>query len=77
MSARVTVGITTVLTIVELRQKIYKGDAPAGQALNLYDSYSLACFIFVFSALVEYSIAQSMDTKYRLNDWFRATQVCQ
>lgn len=75
LSARVTVGITTVLTIVELRLKIYKGDAPAGQTVNFFDYYSLICFFFVFTALIEYSFAQSMDIKYRLQDWYLATQV--
>eukprot|EP00111_Clytia_hemisphaerica_P015923 TCONS_00047071-protein len=74
LSARVTIGITTVLTINELRLNIYKDDASAGRYLNLYDTYSFVCFLFVFAALIEYSIAQSIDIKYRLRDFYKAQQ---
>lgn len=68
-------GITTVLTINELRLNIYKDDASAGRYLNLYDIYSFVCFFFVFAGLIEYSMAQSIDIKYRLRDFYKAQQV--
>jgi len=64
-----------VLTINELRMSIYREVSPAGRYLNLYDVYSFVCFLFVFTALVEYSVAQSIDIKYRLKDFYKAQQV--
>ena len=64
-----------MLTINELRLSIYKENGSAGRDLNLFDIYSFVCFFFVLAGLIEYSIAQSIDIKYRLRDFYKAQQV--
>ncbi|XP_057314328.1 gamma-aminobutyric acid receptor subunit pi-like [Hydractinia symbiolongicarpus] len=72
--ARTSIGITTVLTFVQVRISIFKRDVPAGKEINFFDIYSQVCFIFVLMVLIEYSVAQSIDLKYRLMDWYRVRQ---
>lgn len=74
--ARTSIGITTVLTFVQVRISIFKRDVPAGKEINLFVIYSQVCFIFVLMVLIEYSVAQSIDLKYRLMDWYRVRHVC-
>jgi len=69
--ARSCIGITTVLTFVQVRMHIFKTIGSIGKNINVYDIYALICFVFVFMAFLEYAWAQSMDMKYRLQDWYR------
>lgn len=59
--ARTSLGVTTVLTFVKVRMHIFTTDIPNGTYLNIYDIYSLICFLFVFMAFLEYAWAQSID----------------
>lgn len=59
--ARTSLGVTTVLTFVKVRMHIFTTDIPNGTDLNIYDIYSLICFLFVFMAFLEYAWAQSID----------------
>ena len=62
--ARVALGITTVLTITTLANSI-RGTLPPVSYSKSIDYYLLACFLFVFAALVEFAVVGITDIKWR------------
>ncbi|CAN2388223.1 Gamma-aminobutyric acid receptor subunit delta [Pristimantis euphronides] len=54
--ARVSLGITTVLTMTTLMDSA-RSSLPRASAVKALDVYFLICYVFVFSALVEYAFA--------------------
>ncbi len=62
--ARVALGITTVLTITTLANSIRATLPPVSYSKSI-DYYLLACFLFVFAALVEYATVGITDMKWR------------
>ncbi len=64
--ARVALGITTVLTITTLANSIRATLPPVSYSKSI-DYYLLACFLFVFAALVEYATVGITDIKWRKN----------
>ena len=62
--ARVALGITTVLTITTLANSIRATLPPVSYSKSI-DYYLLACFLFVFAALVEFAVVGITDIKWR------------
>ncbi|XP_072012091.1 gamma-aminobutyric acid receptor subunit delta isoform X1 [Engystomops pustulosus] len=54
--ARVSLGITTVLTMTTLMDSA-RSSLPRASAVKALDVYFLICYVFVFAALVEYAFA--------------------
>ncbi|XP_072281755.1 gamma-aminobutyric acid receptor subunit delta [Pyxicephalus adspersus] len=54
--ARVSLGITTVLTMTTLMD-CARSSLPRASAIKALDVYFLICYVFVFAALVEYAFA--------------------
>ncbi|XP_069804111.1 gamma-aminobutyric acid receptor subunit delta isoform X1 [Dendropsophus ebraccatus] len=54
--ARVSLGITTVLTMTTLMVSA-RSSLPRASAIKALDVYFLICYVFVFAALVEYAFA--------------------
>ncbi|KAG9482272.1 hypothetical protein GDO78_011129 [Eleutherodactylus coqui] len=54
--ARVSLGITTVLTMTTLMD-CARSSLPRASAIKALDIYFLICYVFVFAALVEYAFA--------------------
>ncbi|XP_075697061.1 gamma-aminobutyric acid receptor subunit delta isoform X2 [Rhinoderma darwinii] len=54
--ARVSLGITTVLTMTTLMVSA-RSSLPRASAVKALDVYFLICYVFVFAALVEYAFA--------------------
>ncbi|KAM9299044.1 gamma-aminobutyric acid receptor subunit delta [Gastrophryne carolinensis] len=54
--ARVSLGITTVLTMTTLMDSA-RSSLPRASAIKALDVYFLICYVFVFAALVEYAFA--------------------
>ncbi|XP_075046919.1 gamma-aminobutyric acid receptor subunit delta [Mixophyes fleayi] len=54
--ARVSLGITTVLTMTTLMASA-RSSLPRASAIKALDVYFLICYVFVFAALVEYAFA--------------------
>ncbi|XP_068096757.1 gamma-aminobutyric acid receptor subunit delta isoform X2 [Hyperolius riggenbachi] len=54
--ARVSLGITTVLTMTTLMDSA-RSSLPRASAIKALDIYFLICYVFVFAALVEYAFA--------------------
>lgn len=55
--ARVSLGITTVLTIVTFTNNVKKNSPSAGLFRSL-DCYMLVCNLFVFASVVEYAFIE-------------------
>ncbi|XP_072040422.1 gamma-aminobutyric acid receptor subunit beta-2-like isoform X2 [Amphiura filiformis] len=55
-SARVALGITTVLTMTTISTSL-RADLPRISYIKAIDIYVITCFGFVFAALIEYAIA--------------------
>eukprot|EP00795_Rhopilema_esculentum_P000780 gene780-10509_t len=62
--ARVALGITTVLTITTLANSIRSTLPPVSYSKSI-DYYLLACFLFVFAALVEFAVVGITDLKWK------------
>ena len=62
--ARVALGITTVLTITTLANSIRSTLPPVSYSKSI-DYYLLACFLFVFAALVEFAVVGITDIKWK------------
>jgi len=62
--ARVALGITTVLTITTLANSIRATLPPVSYSKSI-DYYLLACFLFVFAALVEFAVVGITDIKWK------------
>ncbi|XP_047123875.1 glycine receptor subunit alpha-2 isoform X1 [Hydra vulgaris] len=60
--ARVTFGITTILTIVTMSNSI-RSTAPSANTIRSLDYYMMICMLFVFGALVEFAIVGITDPK--------------
>ncbi|XP_018408594.1 PREDICTED: gamma-aminobutyric acid receptor subunit delta isoform X2 [Nanorana parkeri] len=54
--ARVSLGITTVLTMTTLMDSA-RSSLPRASTIKALDVYFLICYVFVFAALVEYAFA--------------------
>ncbi|XP_063799124.1 gamma-aminobutyric acid receptor subunit delta isoform X2 [Pseudophryne corroboree] len=54
--ARVSLGITTVLTMTTLMDSA-RSSLPRASAIKALDVYFLICYVFVFAAMVEYAFA--------------------
>ena len=57
-------GITTVLTITTLANSIRSTLPPVSYSKSI-DYYLLACFLFVFAALVEFAVVGITDIKWK------------
>ncbi|MEQ2218863.1 hypothetical protein XENOCAPTIV_009139, partial [Xenoophorus captivus] len=64
--ARVTLGITTVLTMTTLMVSA-RSSLPRASAIKALDVYFWICYVFVFAALIEYAFAH-YNADYRLKE---------
>ncbi|KAI3384188.1 hypothetical protein SNEBB_008221 [Seison nebaliae] len=64
ISARVTVGILTVLTMITLRQDLY--DIPKVSYVKAIDIWNSTCLTFVFLALLEFTVVNVIVRRLRL-----------
>lgn len=64
--ARVSLGITTVLTMTTLMVSA-RSSLPRASAIKALDVYFWICYVFVFAALIEYAFAH-YNADYRLKE---------
>uniref|UniRef100_A0A3P8SSP4 Gamma-aminobutyric acid receptor subunit delta n=1 Tax=Amphiprion percula TaxID=161767 RepID=A0A3P8SSP4_AMPPE len=71
--ARVSLGITTVLTMTTLMVSA-RSSLPRASAIKALDVYFWICYVFVFAALIEYAFAH-YNADYRLKEKAKVKKV--